>query len=63
MATQAASSSSRSSASPNGDTSSSSSSSSSASSAIDFLSLCHRLKTTKRAGWVRREVQEPGVCG
>ncbi|KAI3444079.1 hypothetical protein Pfo_000744 [Paulownia fortunei] len=39
--------------------SSSSSSSPSPSSAIDFLSLCHRLKTTKRAGWVRREVQEP----
>ncbi|EOY31562.1 Metal-dependent phosphohydrolase isoform 1 [Theobroma cacao] len=32
---------------------------SSASSAIDFLSLCHRLKTTKRAGWVRRDVQNP----
>ncbi|XAR66705.1 hypothetical protein NMG60_11013019 [Bertholletia excelsa] len=30
-----------------------------ASSAIDFLSLCHRLKTTKRAGWVRRDVQNP----
>ncbi|XP_073145112.1 uncharacterized protein [Henckelia pumila] len=29
------------------------------SSAIDFLSLCHRLKTTKRAGWVRKEVQQP----
>ncbi|KAL8040924.1 hypothetical protein ABFX02_10G131600 [Erythranthe guttata] len=29
------------------------------SSAIDFLSLCHRLKTTKRAGWIRKEVQEP----
>ncbi|KAK4415131.1 5'-deoxynucleotidase HDDC2 [Sesamum alatum] len=39
--------------------SSSSSSSPSPSSAIDFLTLCHRLKTTKRAGWVRREVQEP----
>ncbi|KAL0404332.1 UNVERIFIED_CONTAM: 5'-deoxynucleotidase HDDC2 [Sesamum radiatum] len=37
----------------------SSSSSPSPSSAIDFLTLCHRLKTTKRAGWVRREVQEP----
>ncbi|PON99281.1 Ribonuclease Y [Trema orientale] len=35
------------------------SSSSSASSAIDFLSLCHRLKTTKRAGWVRRDVKDP----
>ncbi|ERN07140.1 hypothetical protein AMTR_s00019p00129010 [Amborella trichopoda] len=29
------------------------------SSAIDFLTLCHRLKTTKRAGWVRREIQDP----
>ncbi|KAL3643066.1 hypothetical protein CASFOL_013881 [Castilleja foliolosa] len=34
-------------------------SSPSPSSAIDFLTLCHRLKTTKRTGWVRREVQEP----
>ncbi|KAA8522813.1 hypothetical protein F0562_009236 [Nyssa sinensis] len=34
-------------------------SSSSASSAIDFLSICHRLKTTKRTGWVRREIQNP----
>uniref|UniRef100_A0A2P2JKF0 Catalytic n=1 Tax=Rhizophora mucronata TaxID=61149 RepID=A0A2P2JKF0_RHIMU len=33
--------------------------SSSASSAVDFLSLCHRLKTTKRAGWVKRDVKEP----
>ncbi|KAM4125742.1 hypothetical protein ACB094_01G333300 [Castanea mollissima] len=32
---------------------------SSASSAIDFLSLCHRLKTTKRAGWVKRDVKDP----
>ncbi|WOK95040.1 HD domain-containing protein 2 [Canna indica] len=32
---------------------------SAASSAVDFLSLCHRLKTTKRAGWVRRGVREP----
>ncbi|XP_065042860.1 uncharacterized protein LOC135676025 [Musa acuminata AAA Group] len=31
----------------------------SSSSAVDFLSLCHRLKTTKRAGWVRRGVREP----
>ncbi|XP_020593792.1 HD domain-containing protein 2-like [Phalaenopsis equestris] len=31
----------------------------SASSAIDFLSLCHRLKTTKRAGWVKKGVREP----
>ncbi|KAJ4709459.1 HD domain-containing protein 2 [Melia azedarach] len=37
----------------------SSSSSSSASSAIDFLSLCHQLKTTKRAGWIRRNVKDP----
>ncbi|KAH9806180.1 5'-deoxynucleotidase [Citrus sinensis] len=33
--------------------------SSSSSSAIDFLSLCHRLKTTKRAGWVKRNVNNP----
>ncbi|VVB08833.1 unnamed protein product [Arabis nemorensis] len=32
---------------------------SSASSAIDFLSLCTRLKTTPRAGWIKREVQNP----
>ncbi|XP_028791359.1 HD domain-containing protein 2 isoform X1 [Neltuma alba] len=32
---------------------------SSASSAIDFLSLCHRLKTTKRAGWIRKDVKDP----
>ncbi|KAI0497014.1 hypothetical protein KFK09_023342 [Dendrobium nobile] len=38
---------------------SSSSFEASASSAIDFLSLCHRLKTTKRAGWVRKGVREP----
>lgn len=31
----------------------------SASSAIDFLTLCHRLKTTKRAGWVKRDVNNP----
>ncbi|XP_057431913.1 uncharacterized protein LOC130724652 [Lotus japonicus] len=31
----------------------------SASSAIDFLSICHRLKTTKRAGWIRKDVQDP----
>ncbi|XP_044471084.1 5'-deoxynucleotidase HDDC2-like [Mangifera indica] len=31
----------------------------SASSAIDFLSLCHSLKTTKRAGWIRRDVKDP----
>ncbi|KAH0453736.1 hypothetical protein IEQ34_018060 [Dendrobium chrysotoxum] len=41
------------------DAAASSSSEASASSAIDFLSLCHRLKTTKRAGWVRKGVQEP----
>ncbi|XP_043711473.1 5'-deoxynucleotidase HDDC2 isoform X2 [Telopea speciosissima] len=34
-------------------------STSSASSAIDFLSLCHHLKTTKRAGWVRKGIQGP----
>ncbi|KAG0531994.1 hypothetical protein BDA96_04G069500 [Sorghum bicolor] len=31
----------------------------SASNAIDFLTLCYRLKTTKRAGWVKRGVQGP----
>ncbi|XP_010278007.1 PREDICTED: HD domain-containing protein 2-like [Nelumbo nucifera] len=52
-------------ASANGDAASTSSSSkkecstSSASSAIDFLTLCHRLKTTKRAGWVRRGIKDP----
>ncbi|KAI5675639.1 hypothetical protein M9H77_06589 [Catharanthus roseus] len=39
--------------------SSSSSDSPSASSVIDFLTLCHRLKTTKRAGWVKRDVENP----
>ncbi|KAL5537819.1 hypothetical protein UlMin_044393 [Ulmus minor] len=34
-------------------------SSGSASSAIDFLSICHQLKTTKRTGWVRRDVKDP----
>ncbi|RLM78874.1 uncharacterized protein C2845_PM12G04650 [Panicum miliaceum] len=29
------------------------------SNAIDFLTLCYRLKTTKRAGWVKRGVQAP----
>ncbi|XP_024980371.1 HD domain-containing protein 2 isoform X1 [Cynara cardunculus var. scolymus] len=29
------------------------------SSAIDFLSLCHRLKSTKRAGWVKRDIRGP----
>ncbi|KAG6427806.1 hypothetical protein SASPL_112053 [Salvia splendens] len=38
---------------------SSSSSSPSPSAAIDFLTLCHSLKTTKRAGWIKRGVQEP----
>ncbi|KAG9148732.1 hypothetical protein Leryth_013413 [Lithospermum erythrorhizon] len=33
--------------------------SSSPSSAIDFLTLCHNLKTTKRTGWVRRDVKGP----
>lgn len=42
---------------------SSSTSSPSASSAIDFLSLCHRLKTTKRAGWVKRGIQDPESIG
>uniref|UniRef100_A0A1J3JKL7 5'-deoxynucleotidase n=1 Tax=Noccaea caerulescens TaxID=107243 RepID=A0A1J3JKL7_NOCCA len=32
---------------------------SSASSAIDFLTLCTRLKTTPRAGWVKRDVKNP----
>ncbi|XP_049359893.1 uncharacterized protein LOC125824535 isoform X2 [Solanum verrucosum] len=36
-----------------------SSASPSPSSAIDFLTLCHRLKTTKREGWVRRGVNNP----
>lgn len=38
---------------------STSSSSSSASSAIDFLTLLHRLKSTKRTGWVRRGIKDP----
>ncbi|XP_059074208.1 uncharacterized protein LOC131063902 isoform X3 [Cryptomeria japonica] len=29
------------------------------SSAIDFLTLCQRLKTTKRTGWIYREVKDP----
>ncbi|XP_062153787.1 uncharacterized protein LOC133861971 isoform X2 [Alnus glutinosa] len=33
--------------------------SSPASSAIDFLFLCHSLKTTKRAGWLRKEIKDP----
>ncbi|KAJ9162829.1 hypothetical protein P3X46_022571 [Hevea brasiliensis] len=28
-------------------------------SAIDFLSLCHNLKKTKRAGWVKRDIINP----
>ncbi|XP_022153358.1 HD domain-containing protein 2 [Momordica charantia] len=31
----------------------------SASSAIDFLTLCQRLKTTKRTGWIQRRVKDP----
>ncbi|MQM00523.1 hypothetical protein Taro_033259, partial [Colocasia esculenta] len=37
----------------------SSSAASSSSSAVDFLTLCHRLKNTKRAGWVRHGIREP----
>ncbi|KAM0961449.1 hypothetical protein ACFX2J_020642 [Malus domestica] len=36
-----------------------SSDSSSASSAIDFLTLCHRLKTTKRKGWINQGIKGP----
>lgn len=32
---------------------------SSASSAIDFLTLCHRLKTTKRKGWINHGIRGP----
>ncbi|GMP82844.1 hypothetical protein CsSME_00036974 [Camellia sinensis var. sinensis] len=32
---------------------------SSSSSAIDFLTLCHRLKTTKRKGWVTHGIESP----
>ncbi|MCL7024340.1 hypothetical protein MKW94_013370 [Papaver nudicaule] len=39
--------------------SSSSSSAPSASSAIDFLTLCHRLKATKRTGWIKRDIKGP----
>ncbi|KAL5699821.1 hypothetical protein ACHQM5_030665 [Ranunculus cassubicifolius] len=35
------------------------SSDASASSSIDFLTLCHNLKATKRTGWVRRGIKEP----
>ncbi|RZC53973.1 hypothetical protein C5167_012830 [Papaver somniferum] len=38
---------------------SSSSSSPPASSAIDFLTLCHRLKATKRTGWIKRDIKGP----
>ncbi|KAF8399212.1 hypothetical protein HHK36_015077 [Tetracentron sinense] len=33
--------------------------SSSSSSAIDFLTLCHRLKTTKRKGWINHGIKGP----
>ncbi|KAI3775337.1 hypothetical protein L1987_49909 [Smallanthus sonchifolius] len=39
--------------------SSSPSPSPSPSSAIDFLTLCHSLKSTKRAGWVKRDIAGP----
>ncbi|XP_031473510.1 5'-deoxynucleotidase hdd1-like isoform X2 [Nymphaea colorata] len=32
---------------------------SSSSSAIDFLTLCHRLKTTKRKGWINHGIKNP----
>ncbi|KAI9169792.1 hypothetical protein LWI28_017804 [Acer negundo] len=35
------------------------SSSSSTSSAIDFLTLCHSLKTTKRKGWINHGIKGP----
>ncbi|KAL2904892.1 HD domain-containing protein 2-like protein [Bienertia sinuspersici] len=35
------------------------SNSSSSSSAIDFLTLCHRLKTTKRKGWINHGIKGP----
>ncbi|KAL8189530.1 hypothetical protein R6Q57_029096 [Mikania cordata] len=38
---------------------SSSPSSPSPSSAIDFLTLCYSLKSTKRAGWVKRDIAGP----
>ncbi|KAJ9708043.1 hypothetical protein PVL29_000216 [Vitis rotundifolia] len=37
----------------------SSSYSSSSSSVIDFLTLCHRLKTTKRKGWINNGIKGP----
>uniref|UniRef100_A0A6N2N4A6 5'-deoxynucleotidase n=1 Tax=Salix viminalis TaxID=40686 RepID=A0A6N2N4A6_SALVM len=55
MATQPSSSAS----SPTTNDTASTSPSPSPSSAIDFLSLCHRLKTTKRAGWVKRDIKGP----
>ncbi|KAG2702610.1 hypothetical protein I3760_06G098800 [Carya illinoinensis] len=36
-----------------------SSASHSSSSAIDFLTLCHRLKTTKRKGWINHGIKGP----
>ncbi|KAL5704448.1 hypothetical protein ACHQM5_022878 [Ranunculus cassubicifolius] len=36
-----------------------SSNSSPSSSAIDFLTLCHRLKTTKRKGWINHGIKGP----
>ncbi|XP_010499076.1 PREDICTED: HD domain-containing protein 2 homolog [Camelina sativa] len=36
-----------------------SSASSSVSSSIDFLTLCHRLKTTKRKGWINQGINGP----
>ncbi|XP_062111238.1 uncharacterized protein LOC133822812 [Humulus lupulus] len=36
-----------------------SSGSSSTSSVIDFLTLCHRLKATKRKGWINHGIQNP----
>ncbi|XP_019057534.1 PREDICTED: HD domain-containing protein 2, partial [Tarenaya hassleriana] len=35
------------------------SSTASVSSAIDFLTLCHRLKTTKRKGWINQGINGP----
>ncbi|KAM6571877.1 hypothetical protein CsatA_015957 [Cannabis sativa] len=36
-----------------------SSNSSSTSSVVDFLTLCHRLKSTKRKGWINHGIQNP----
>ncbi|KAF3337339.1 HD domain containing protein isoform X1 [Carex littledalei] len=41
------------------DSSNGTSISSNASSAIDFLTLCHRLKTTKRKGWINQGIKGP----